>query len=1274
MALRKGGKILLFAFAGAVGLLLVLLLAVKIALDRAPYYQTQIKEWINVTTGYQIAFARVSPAFRWYGPELYFERLELRSKDGRRLLARAAGARVAADLLRLLGSGTLLTGRLEVEAPEITVVHTGAGRFALAAEIELSGGDAARAPVTLEDLPSGSLLIHRGRFVLQDWNAAMPRLEFTAVEVAIHRDENGALVSAAARLPAVLAGDFQATLTVRGRGALSTLDWSARARVRQLALAGWHALLPDHLRRLGGGTGDVTLLASGSGADLAHAGLDCTANGVVAQLADEPAVRFERISGAFALDHAGDTWTLQGRRLRALRSGKRDPDSEFDARWRESGAQLLELKAQATYLRAETLLPLAGLLPQRDMRERLQEVAPTGEWFDTHVEFVRDDAFGPWRFSVGARFRAMGFAASGRNPGFRGLSGSVAGTERGGRIDLDTDKAVLAWPLQFAQTIDLRRLAATLYWNRSAETLLVATPLLEVQTADAALHARVAWRRPADGDSPTLTLAAGIDDGNVAQARRYVPRALLNPRTVAWLDRAFVGGHLSHADVVLDGPLRHFPFRDGTGRFFAHAVVDGATLDYHEGWPAAQHLAMVADFHNEGMDVRLLHADIGGLSFPEGNARIADFKTAELQIHLAANGDAADALAYLRASPIDDWSGRAFSAIEARGPMHAAVDLFMPFKAFDERRIRIKTQLRGIAIGRSGSPLAATEIVGDADLDGAHVVRADLHGRFLGGPFQMSARAPRGAPPVRSSLSFNGTLSGEALHGALSLPEAATLGGSADWHAVLRLSSDPGRERLLHINTTLSGLELGLPEPLAKGAGRPWPSVVDVVWPTGGTLQLHASLGAMLRGQATFPSGAHGLSLGRAAVTFGSSPTEPPLSETQIVNTGGRIERLDLGGWLRLLGRDRSTEPTVKYVKSARFDLGEVDYLGLAFTDVALDITAVEAGWHIETRGPSVAGVIDLPGAAAEPWRLDFTRLKFADQSAVPNGASRDAAAGSDPRRIPALRFHAADMVWGERQFGEVSATLSRLEDGIALQKLNVTGESFSVDAIGEWRGQDAGSGRIEGALTSSDVAATLRRLGYAPVIESKSGKLDFDLSWKGAPAAGSLGLAVGRVQVALDKGQITGLKPGAGRVVGLASIAALPRRLALDFSDLTDRGFAFDTVRGNFDLRDGSAYTDDLLVRGPAAEIGLIGRVGLKARDYDQTAVVTGNLSDSLPLAAFVGGPVIGAAVLVFTQVFKQPLKGLARGYYRITGSWEHPTVERIKSAAATAAAEAPK
>src|SRR5258708_12299587 len=144
---------------------------------------------------------------------------------------------------------------------------------------------------------------------------------------------------------------------------------------------------------------------------------------------------------------------------------------------------------------------------------------------------------------------------------------------------------------------------------------------------------------------------------------------------------------------------------------------------------------------------------------------------------------------------------------------------------------------------------------------------------------------------------------------------------------------------------------------------------------------------------------------------------------------------------------------------------------------------------------------------------------------------------------------------------------------------------------------------------------------------------MDFDLNWDGAPTADALSGAAGYVQLSLDKGQIAGINPGDGGVLGLASIAALPRRLALDFSDLTDKGLAFDTVRGDFDLRDGNAYTENVLVKGPAAEIGLIGRVGLKTKDYHQTAVVTGSLGSSpLPLPGSVARPTLGPPVLSFS------------------------------------------
>jgi uncharacterized protein YhdP len=209
----------------------------------------------------------------------------------------------------------------------------------------------------------------------------------------------------------------------------------------------------------------------------------------------------------------------------------------------------------------------------------------------------------------------------------------------------------------------------------------------------------------------------------------------------------------------------------------------------------------------------------------------------------------------------------------------------------------------------------------------------------------------------------------------------------------------------------------------------------------------------------------------------------------------------------------------------------------------------------------------------------------------------------------------------------------------------------------------------LTASVQSKDVAATLRALNYTPFIEAKVGAIKADLSWGGGYDGNILEHASGAISVDAETGQIVNLQPGAGRVLGLFSVGALPRRLALDFSDLTEKGLAFDNVHGDFELRDGNAFTNNLLLRGPAAEIGIAGRTGLGSRDYDQTAVVTGNLGASLPVAgALAGGPVVAAAVLLFSQVFKEPLKGITRGYYRITGPWDDPVVERVDAADAKA------
>jgi uncharacterized protein YhdP len=155
-----------------------------------------------------------------------------------------------------------------------------------------------------------------------------------------------------------------------------------------------------------------------------------------------------------------------------------------------------------------------------------------------------------------------------------------------------------------------------------------------------------------------------------------------------------------------------------------------------------------------------------------------------------------------------------------------------------------------------------------------------------------------------------------------------------------------------------------------------------------------------------------------------------------------------------------------------------------------------------------------------------------------------------------------------------------------------------------------------------------------------------------------------GTLKVNLEDGRLRDIEPGAGRMLGLLSVAQLPRRLALDFRDVTGEGLAFNRVSGDFEIRAGNAFTENLLLKGSAIDMGIVGRTGLASEDYDQTIVVSGNPSGPMAVVgALAAGPVIGAGVLVLSQLFKDQLQGLTRAYYHVTGPWSAPVVERISA-----------
>jgi uncharacterized protein YhdP len=225
--------------------------------------------------------------------------------------------------------------------------------------------------------------------------------------------------------------------------------------------------------------------------------------------------------------------------------------------------------------------------------------------------------------------------------------------------------------------------------------------------------------------------------------------------------------------------------------------------------------------------------------------------------------------------------------------------------------------------------------------------------------------------------------------------------------------------------------------------------------------------------------------------------------------------------------------------------------------------------------------------------------------------------------------------------------------------------KDVQITASGDWNGsaQDSHT-RMRVNFSAQNLGAMLGALGFDGLVDGGKTHDLIDGRWPGSPTAFSLRNMDGTLSVKVEGGRIPDASsPGVGRLLGLVSLAELPRRLTLDFGDVFGKGLAFDSITGDFRLFDGNATTDNLAIVGSSANISITGRTGLRARDYDQQVYVVPHVGNSLPLVgAVVGGPVGAAAGFAMQGLLGKGLNKAAGAHYRITGSWDKPVMTLIE------------
>ena len=1328
---RKSLKWLLGGIVATAVLLGLLFAAFGVIVGRVPEYRVQLQDWLNERTGLIVEFKSLNARLRMYGPELVFNEAVVRTPDRKRVLAAARRGSVAFDLWNSIRTGRLTAGRFALEAPQIGLIRTREGRIQLVGQSSLPERSAE--PFAIEKLPTGHFRVERAVVSFRDEITGRGPWSLSGVSFDLFRDPQSLRLRGDASLPKALGRKLEFEATVDGALENSAqLVSTFSVEGKELDLSGWADVLPDAWPAPETGTGSLEVRGALHGATLvqlaAHAKLANVATALpawtmplpgaapmeipgmgdtssdtrsdadsddatpqartdqppkaaqeqaqetdpgaaAAQPQSAPAppevVSYEHVAFDLRAQRQDEAWHLTISDLDLERPESSWHAARIDTQWSRDAAGKIQVSGKADRIVLDELWPMLAYLPESDGVAQLRALDASGAVDDLAFEFSRADASAAPHYDVQAKLEDVGFQPVGNAPGLGGLSGHLHATEQGGDWQIASSNVRFDLPRMFRETLTANAVEGKLEWQRSDAGWSIASRPLNLETEDGTGVVRLGLLLPADSSSPVLDLSGEGHDLRVSSVHKYIPAARLGKKTMEWFDHAFVDGRVKSGALIYKGPVRAFPFRNNEGTFFVRGHVEDATFAYQPDWAPATQVVADVEFRNAGMHVHASSANVANLQVSEATADIADLMKTRLVIQAAAKGALHDGIELLKNSPVGPKLGELFARLQGEGPIRVQLGLDLPIRNLDDRRVDVTTQFTNATASLQGIDAPVSALNGTLRVHNTLLAAADLEGHWLGAPLTMTVRADG---PERSTLVANGHASAERLQPLLGLSPAIRLSGATDWHLSASLPAGGSEgQRTVDIDSDLEGLGIGLPYPLGKSDDEARPLRLALQFDGDDVLMTRGSLGDV-RSLVRLRRGSDGWELDRGGVR--ADGIAPALPDHRGIRIEGALDHFSLDDWLALKGGQGGGKPLSYYLHAANVRVGTFEALGYQWPDVRGMLQTTTAGWRVDVDGANAAGQIIIPESftGAQPLRATLDRLVLdkAQQSGTDDGGT------TDPRNVPNLQVYISDLRMGARTIGAVELRTSRVAQGFHIENATIVGESVSAEGQGDWlMTNDGPRSSLKATITSSDVAATLRALGYREVVQGKRGEVRADLTWPGAFDMDFLDHASGTIAVDAESGQVVVVQPGAGRVLGLFSVAALPRRLALDFTDLTEKGLAFDTVHGDFELRDGNAYTSNLLLRGPAAEIGIVGRTGLGAKDYDQTAVVTGNLGVSLPVAgALAGGPVIGAAVLLFSQVFKGPLKGITRGYYRITGPWDDPVVERVDAAGVKAEA----
>jgi uncharacterized protein (TIGR02099 family) len=910
-------------------------------------------------------------------------------------------------------------------------------------------------------------------------------------------------------------------------------------------------------------------------------------------------------------------------------------------------------------------------------------------------------------------------------PGFANANIEFELSEREGKAHVAVSNGQVVLPLGLDDPrMPLGDAAVQLAWQRSGEQLTVKFTQGRVSNDDVAGEFSGQWQTgTGEHRLPgVLDLSANLTRGKVAQVHRYLPNTL--PEKVRDFVRdAMQAGSLGKTSVRIKGDLAQLPFADAKqGEFRIATQVNQGRFAYVLPQPKAPSWPALADIQGD------LVFEHNGVSFKgstklEGapnvvwqkvEVQIADLAKMRVKASGQARGPLQEVMQLISKSALNDLMDRALDKAQGNGNAEYTLALDLPIDALDKSKVDGTVTFTGNDLQAIAGTPVLTKANGVLEFGEQGFNLRNLKGRMLGGDVQLQGglrfNQRDGDSPMQ--LRIKGHLTADGLRQAKELGFVSRLAlranGRADYEAVLGLRR---HQPELLITSDLKGMALNLPAPLNKATNAVLPLRVETqltkesLAPKSKVLQdqLRVTLGRLLSVAYLRDLSKDVPTVLQGGVAVGQAVTSGLVTTSSGVMLHVQWPSVNMDAWNDVLSEwtggatiarpvAARPAPATRQAPSNKAIGGieataanAMDYVPANVALVADEVrisnrlmNKVVAGgarvgdlWRFNVAANEFNGAIELrPPSGNNPAQL-YARLSYL---IVPPSLLTEVEETMTPQptSIPALDVVVNELTLRNKKLGRLELdAVNRASAGSAnrewvLNKLNLTMPEASFTSKGNWAADGPRQRRtqITFNLQIDDSGKLLERFGMPGVVRDGHGKIEGQLTWQGSPLAIDYPTLAGKFNVGVDKGQFLKTEPGVGRLLGIFNLQALPRRLALDFSDVFYEGFAFDFFRGDVRVDKGIAYTNNLQMKGVSAAALIEGQSDLAKETQNLKVVVVPEINAgnaSLYMATI--NPLIGLTSYLAQLVLSKPLVKAGTTELKVDGTWSNPRITKVDS-----------